>query len=103
MKFSLAFQQGKKFKNFLKKEILIRHSIILADFFNKGRAKWSHVEYFLNTFSNVLPNDDEKIDHLYEEFSDCKTRSIWELPDTALTDALISSYESHDEYQLDTI
>ena len=70
---------------------MIRHSIILADIFNKGSAKWSHVEYFLNTFSNVLPNDDEK------------TLSIPELPDTVLTDALIASFENHDEYHLDTI
>ena len=91
MKFSLAFQQGKSSKKILKKEILIRHSIILADIFNKGSAKWSHVEYFLNTFSNVLPNDDEK------------TLSIPELPDTVLTDALIASFENHDEYHLDTI
>ena len=39
-------------------------------FSNKGSAEWSHVEYFLNTLSNVLPNDDEKIDRLYEEFTD---------------------------------
>ena len=32
-----------------------------------------------------------------------KTLSILELPDTALTDALIASYEDHDEYCLDTI
>ena len=63
---------------------------------------WSHIEYFLNTFINVLPNDDEKIDCSYE-FTDCKTYSISKLPDTALTDALITSYEDHHEYCLDTI
>ena len=40
---------------------------------------------------------------LYEEFTDYKTFPISELPDTALTDALIASYENHDEYCLDTI
>ena len=40
---------------------------------------------------------------MYEEFTDYKTLSISELPDTALTDALIASYEDHDEYRLDTI
>ena len=72
---------------------------VWIDFFSKGSAKWSHVEYFLNTFSNVLPNDDQKFDCLYEEFTDYKTLSILELPDTALTDALIAS----DEYCVDTI
>ena len=76
---------------------------VWIDFFNKGNAKWSYVEYFFNTFSNVLANDDEKIDRLYEEFTDYKTLSISELPDTALTDALIASYEDHDECRLDTI
>ena len=71
--------------------------------FNKGSAKWSHVKYFLNTLSNVLLNDDEKIDRSYEEFTDYKTLWILELPDTALTDALIASYEDHVECCLDTM
>ena len=70
---------------------------VWIDFFNKGSSKWSHVEYFLNTFSNVLPNDDEKSDHLYEEFTHYKGISISKLPDTDLTDAPIASYEDHDE------
>ena len=75
---------------------------VQIDFFNKGSAKQSHVEYFLNTFNNILPNDDEKFDRLFEEFTDYKTLSISELPDTALTDTLIASYEDHDEYRLGT-
>ena len=40
---------------------------------------------------------------MYEEFTDFKIFSISEPSDTALTDALIASYEDHDEYRLDTI
>ena len=40
---------------------------------------------------------------MYEEFTDFKIFSILEPSDTALTDALIASYEDHDEYRLDTI
>ena len=40
---------------------------------------------------------------MYEEFTDYKTLSISELPDTVLADALIVSYEDHDEYRLDII
>ena len=76
---------------------------VWTDFFNKDSANWSHVEYFLNTFINVLPNDDEKMDRLYEEFTDYKTLSISDLPDTALADALTASYEDHDKYCLDII
>ena len=39
---------------------------------------------------------------MFEEFTDYKTLSISELPDTALTDTLIASYEDHDEYRLGT-
>ena len=40
---------------------------------------------------------------MHDEFTVYNTLSIVELPDTALTDALIASYEDHDEYRLDTI
>ena len=49
---------------------------------SESSANCSYGDYFLNTFSNVLPNDDEKIDRLFEEFTDYKTFSIFELPDT---------------------
>ena len=92
MKFSFAFQQGKNSEILMRNIIILylnlqSHSIgkvwdmfwiewicpvrfgdkqSWLTFSNKGSSEWSYVEYFLNTLSNVLPNDDEKIDRLYE-------------------------------------
>ena len=76
---------------------------VWIDFFNRSKAKWPDVEYFVNNFSSVLQYDSKEIDDLYSEFFDYKTLSITELPDDALTDALIAEGEDSDEYRMDII
>lgn len=76
---------------------------VWVDFFNRKNALWSDVEYFIDQYSDILNFDDQQVDLLFEEFTDYKTFQISELPDNALTDALLEEYEDRDEYRLDVI
>ena len=63
------------------------------------------MEYFIEKFNNILDFGENKIDTLYEEFCEYKSLPTRELPDTALTDVLIKSFENEgdDEYRMDVI
>ena len=50
---------------------------------NRNNVQWSHVEYFLNTFSDALQYESKEIDILYDDFIDSKNPCISELADTA--------------------
>ena len=58
---------------------------IWIDVVNRNNVQWSHVEYFLNTFSDALQYESKEIDILYDDFIDSKNLSISELADTAWT------------------
>ena len=73
------------------------------DFFRRDQAKWSDIEYFIERFGGILQYDEYEIERMYEEFVDYKSLTISELPDDALTDAVIQENEHTDEYRIDVI
>ena len=70
------------------------------DFFSRETAKWSDIECFISRHEGILQFSHQEIDMLYEEFVDYKTLSINELPEDALTDAVIQANKNSDEYQI---
>ena len=59
------------------------------DFFCRNKANWFDVKYFLHNFIKIQQFDDQEKECLYQEFINYKTVAICELPDHALTDAVI--------------
>ena len=78
------------------------HSV-WVDFFSRETAKWTDIEYIISRFEGILQFNNQEIDRLYEEFVDYKTLSMNELPEDALTDAVIQENKNLDEYQTDII
>ena len=78
------------------------HSV-WVDFFSRETAKWTDIEYFISRFEGILQFNNQEIDRLYEEFVDYKMLSINELPEDAVTDAVIQENKNLDEYQIDII
>ena len=76
---------------------------VWVDFFRRDQAKWSDIEYFIERFGGILQYDEYEIERMYEEFVDYKSLTISELPDDALTDAVIQENEHTDEYRIDVI
>ena len=80
-----------------------RNHAVWVDFFSRETAKWTDIEYFISRFEGILQFDNQEIEMLYEEFVDYKTLSINELPEDALTDAVIQENKNSDEYRIDII
>ena len=57
---------------------------VWVDFFNRDTAKWSSIEYFLNSFGNLISHDEDLVSVIYEEFflttRPCPKLSFLQLP-----------------------
>ena len=72
------------------------------DFFNRNDAKWSHLEFFLTKYKNMLNFKDHEEDLIFEQFTDFK--SLDDLPDDILDDAKLEQSNSENaQYRIDTI
>ena len=75
---------------------------IWIDFVNRNNVQWSHVEYFLNTFSDVFERNWYFIWWFYWFQKSFYLRACWYCVNL-LTDALIAKHKDRDEYRMDTI
>ena len=60
-----------------------------TDFQSRQDANWSHVEYFVEKYKQILQYDDYKMEKLFEEFIDFKSLSDSELTSAAWENAIM--------------
>ena len=78
-----------------------RNHAVWVEFISRKTAKWTDTEYFISRFEGILQFDNQEIGMLCEEFVNYKMLSINELPEDALTDAVIQENKNSDEYRID--
>lgn len=77
---------------------------VWIDFFKRGEASWSDVEYFIENFKSVLRFDEHEINALYGQFVDYQLINTSELPRDTLDDATLHRLEDGTvEYRIDVI
>ena len=74
------------------------------DFQSCQDVKWSHVEYFLEKYKEILQYDDYEMEKLFEEFIDLEFSSDSELSSAAWEDVNIREYDGGSkEYRIDAL